>query len=87
MGIRELRETLSATLKRVANGESIEVTDHDRPVARIVPLRHRGVLDQLIAEGKATPAQGSGRIWEYEPGPAEPGEPLASEVLSELRSQ
>jgi prevent-host-death family protein len=39
VGIRELRQQVSAVLKRVVNGEVIEVTDHGHPIARIVPLR------------------------------------------------
>jgi prevent-host-death family protein len=57
VGIRELRQQASAVLKRVAAGEIIEVTDHGHPIARIVPLRP-GPLDQLVVEGRATPADG-----------------------------
>jgi len=57
VGIRELRQQTSALLKRVVSGETIEVTDHGHPIARIVPLR-AGVLDQLVLEGRATEAVG-----------------------------
>ena len=57
VGIRELRQQVSAVLKRVMAGESIEVTDHGHPVAKIVPLRPR-VLDQLVLEGRASAAEG-----------------------------
>ena len=75
VGIRELRQHASAVLRRVAGGETIDVTDRGRPVARIVPLQN-GSLDQLVAEGRASapdgdlleslqtlhlPAQGSGK--------------------------
>jgi len=55
VGIRELRQQASAVLRRVVDGEVIEVTDHGHPIARIVPLR-LGVLDQLVLEGRATGA-------------------------------
>ena len=55
VGIRELRQQASAVLKRVVGGETIEVTDHGHPIARIVPLRS-GALDQLVVEGRATGA-------------------------------
>lgn len=42
-------------LKRVAGGETVEITDHGHPIARIVPLR-AGVTDQLVLEGRATGA-------------------------------
>lgn len=56
MGIRELRDTLTQTIRRVRAGETIEVTNDGEPVAIISPYR-RGRLDQLIAEGKATPGR------------------------------
>ena len=37
--IRQLKANLSAYIKKAAAGESITVSVHDRPVARIVPLR------------------------------------------------
>jgi prevent-host-death family protein len=56
MGIRELRDTLTQTIRRVRNGESIEITHDGVPVARIVP-HQEDRLAQLIAEGKVTPAR------------------------------
>ena len=58
VGIRELRQQASAVLKRVARGESIEVTDRGHPIARIVPLRPTP-LDQLILEGRVSEPVGS----------------------------
>lgn len=57
VGVRELRQQASALLRRVAAGESIEVTDHGHPVARLVPFR-AGPLEQLVLEGRATPTSG-----------------------------
>ena len=37
IGVRELKDKLSATLARVRRGEAITVTDRNRPVAIIVP--------------------------------------------------
>lgn len=55
MGIRELRDTLTQTIRRVRNGESIEITHDGKPVAMIVPYQEDR-LSQLIAEGKVRPA-------------------------------
>ncbi|MBA3311458.1 MAG: type II toxin-antitoxin system prevent-host-death family antitoxin [Nocardioidaceae bacterium] len=57
VGIRELRQQASAVFKRVLRGETVEVTDHGHPIARIVPLRP-GILDQLVLDGRATQAGG-----------------------------
>lgn len=56
VGIRELRQQASGVLKRVVNGETIEVTEHGHPIARIVPLR-LGAVDQLVTEGRASEAR------------------------------
>lgn len=57
VGIRELRDGLSGHLATVREGHTITVTDHGRPVARIVPVDAPSKLDVLIAEGKASPAR------------------------------
>ena len=57
VGIRELRQQASAVLRRVVGGETIDVTDHGHPIARIVPLRP-GIIDQMVLDGRATEARG-----------------------------
>lgn len=56
IGIRELRETLTQTIRRVRQGESIEITHDGQPVAVLSPHRSNH-LEQLIAEGKVWPAR------------------------------
>lgn len=58
VGIRVLRENLRRYLQRAASGDSFEVTEFGRPVARLGPLPQGGTrLTRLIAEGRATPAR------------------------------
>jgi prevent-host-death family protein len=38
VSVRELRQNLKLVLARVERGETIEVTRHRRPVARLAPL-------------------------------------------------
>ena len=38
VGIRELRQRASELVRRVEEGESIEITDRGRPVALLTPL-------------------------------------------------
>jgi prevent-host-death family protein len=54
IGIRELRDTLTQTIRRVRAGETIEVTHDGEPVAVLSPYR-RSRLEQLIASGEVTP--------------------------------
>lgn len=88
VGIRELRQQASAVLRRVVAGDTIEVTDHGHPIARIVPLRP-GVLDQLVLEGRATEAAGDLLDLAEEIGlPAAASDrPLPSAALAELRAE
>ena len=86
IGIRELKNGLSATLREVEDGEIVEVTDHGRPIARIVSIRPSPSA-QLIAEGRMTPPEDDRDLLALEPlPPPGPGEPTASEILAELRS-
>jgi len=50
VGVRELRRQASAILRRVAAGETFEITDRGRPVAVLVKSRPVG-LEKLEAEG------------------------------------
>jgi prevent-host-death family protein len=56
VGVRELRQRASELLRRVEAGETIEVTDHGRPVAVLAPLPDAEPLERLRAAGDVTPA-------------------------------
>ena len=57
VGVRELRDGLSRHLAAVRSGRTVTVTDHGRPVARIVPVGRPTRLEQLRAEGRVQPAR------------------------------
>jgi len=56
VGIRELRDALSRHLAEVRAGRTVTVTDHGRPIARIVPAGRPTRLEQLRNEGRVQPA-------------------------------
>jgi prevent-host-death family protein len=59
VGLRELRHNTSEVLARVRRGETVDVTEYGRLVARIVPVEEREpapVLDVLAAAGRLRPA-------------------------------
>ena len=66
-------------------GETIEVTDHGHPIARIVPLR-RTALDQLVVEGRATEARVDLLDTAEELGLPVTSPVLPSDALAELRA-
>jgi prevent-host-death family protein len=66
VGIRELKDRVSAIIDRVEDGEAITVTKHGRPVARIVSATAPPHLAALVADGTVRPREGS----RYLPKPA-----------------
>lgn len=62
VGVRELRQNLSVYLRRVKQGETLEVTERGLPVALLAPLKpETSTIERWIAEGKIRPAQGDPR--------------------------
>jgi antitoxin (DNA-binding transcriptional repressor) of toxin-antitoxin stability system len=69
----------------VERGETIEVTDRRRPVARLVPLSSDGGIEELVASGRLAPATGDA----LKLGPPllpTAGEALPSEALGGARA-
>jgi len=62
VGVRELRDGLSRHLAQVRSGRTLTVTDHGRPIARIVPVDVPSPLDRLVAEGRVRPARRRKRV-------------------------
>jgi prevent-host-death family protein len=89
VGVRELRQNLSVYLDRVKAGETLEVTERGRPVAELRPRppERRSILDQMIADGRATPAAIRPRdIPPPLPNP-EPGTSPLSDILRQMREE
>lgn len=86
--MRELRQHASRWLRRVAEGETYEITVRGVPVARLSPVAPPGsVLERLAAEGLVTLAtENLDEVLErLEPIEIPPGEQSPSERLAELR--
>lgn len=84
VGIRELRQQASRHVRAVQAGEIIQVTDRGKPVAMIVPLPERDVLDELEAAGRVTRAQGD--VLGVKPVRPKKGVPLPSAILARMRA-
>ena len=81
IGVRELRQNASKYLEDVAAGESIEITDRGRPVARLVPVSGDPWQD-LINAGDVVSASRSLKADDIRP---ETYPHSASEALTQLR--
>jgi len=62
IGVRELRDSLSRHLAEVRAGRTITVTDHGRPIAKLVPVQGPSAFDRLVNEGRIVPARRSQRV-------------------------
>jgi prevent-host-death family protein len=82
--IRMLNQNTASVLERVANGETVEITNRGQAVARIVPVID-GELDDLIAAGRVVPATVSGP-WRVPGGEIDP-EANAGELVRQLRDE
>jgi prevent-host-death family protein len=86
IGVRELNQRTSQVLDRVRRGETVIVTDHGEPVARLVPIGDTGsFLDELINAGQAIPPRFKGPL----PPPVAFGDPASdsTDVVRELRDE
>jgi prevent-host-death family protein len=84
IGIRELRQHASRWVRRASAGESFEVTDRGRPVARLVPPASDQGIARLRAEGRTTPP--TREPLDDPPLQPKPGVPLPSQILEAMRA-
>lgn len=84
IGIRELRQRASELVRRVEQGEAIEVTDRGRPVAMLAPPPSGTPIERMRALGEIEPAR---RDLSALPEPLvlPKGTPRPSDVLRRLR--
>ncbi|MDR0991086.1 MAG: type II toxin-antitoxin system prevent-host-death family antitoxin [Propionibacteriaceae bacterium] len=56
IGLRHLRAHLSSYVDDVKAGKTFTLTEHGKPVARLVPLAGQSAYEQLVAQGVIQPA-------------------------------
>ena len=83
VGVRAVRDHFSEYVARARAGEEIVITEHGRPIARLVPLAGRSRLDELIDAGIVTPAAEPGIRIDWSSLPAARGRSLANLVIEE----
>jgi prevent-host-death family protein len=80
--VRELNQDTAGVLARVERGEILEITRHQRVIARLVPVLH-AEIDDLVAAGRLLPPTQQA-AWQAPAGPAADG-PDAGELVRQLR--
>ena len=85
IGVRELRQRASEYLRLVELGETVQVTDHGRPVALLVGIASAGAVERLEAEGRLSRSEGD--LLELgQPLPPRRNVPLPSQTLTRMRA-
>jgi prevent-host-death family protein len=84
VGVRELRRDASSILRRVAAGETVQVTDRGRPVAVLLQALPSGMA-RLDREGLLRRADGD--LLDLAPVPLEPGATPPSRLVDHGRDE
>ena len=87
VGLRDLRHHTSEVLARVRHGETVDVTEHGRLIARIVPVGEcepTPILARLVASGRAELARRPGYRSRMRPGD---GTDRLSQTLAAMRDE
>lgn len=86
VSVRELRQNLSVYLRRVEQGETLDVTRRGEHVAILAPRPDRmTTIDRLVVERGATRAAGD--LLDVEPLPADVGVGDLQAILDEQREE
>jgi prevent-host-death family protein len=85
VGVREFRESLSEWLDRAAGGESVIVTERGMPKVKVVPATAESLVEQLVREGRATPATRPRRRLRRVPRVS--GSPVTETLLEQRRAK
>lgn len=87
--VSELNQQTARVLERIKAGETLEISEYGKPVARLVPaVPTTGVplLDQLIAQGRAIPAAAPGPIPPTPPRDEQEDGVSLSDTLAQMRA-
>ena len=83
IGIRELRDTLTATIRRVRSGETLEITHDGEPVAILAPVRGDRIQRLIAGADVAAPIPLAEPLRRF----PVTGEMTASEAIEEDRAE
>jgi prevent-host-death family protein len=85
VSVTELNQQTAKVLERVKRGESLEVTEHGRAIARIIPpLANAPVIDRLVSEGRAIASRSTDALFAPVP-PADTDAPTLTDALRRAR--
>jgi prevent-host-death family protein len=85
VGIRDFKARLSEYMRRVKDGQSLVITEHGKPVGRILPVV-MSLEDRVEVLRKAGLVEWSGiKLHRIKPPAVNRGDKLVSDIVVELR--
>jgi prevent-host-death family protein len=85
VGIRDLKARLSEYMQQVKNGQSIVITEHGKPVGRILPVA-MSLEERVEVLRKAGLVEWNGKkLRRIKPPAVNRGDKLVSDIVVELR--
>ena len=85
VGIRDFKARLSEYMQRVKDGQSLVITEHGKPVGRILPVA-MSLEERIEVLRKAGLVEWSGKkLRDIKPPAINRGEKLASDIVVEMR--
>ena len=85
VGVRELRQAASQILDQVKDGQSIEITEHGVPVARLIPVT-QSLYEEYLESGRITAARNPNRVFTMPKGKISKGKQLSEIIIEERRT-
>lgn len=88
VSVTELNQQTAKVLERVKNGESLEVKEHGRAIARIVPvLANVSIVDRLVSEGRAVAATSTEALFSSVPSVSRGAAPLTDALVDARKAE
>jgi prevent-host-death family protein len=85
VSVTELNQQTAKVLERVKAGESLDVKEHGRAIARLVPiLANASIIERLASEGRAIAATSTSALYLPVP-PAKTDGPSLTSALRRAR--
>jgi len=85
VGVRDLKTRLSKYLRQVRDGQVVVITDHGKPVGRIIP-DHTSVEESAMELVKAGLVAWNGKkLRDFEPVAVNRSDKLLSDIVIEMR--
>ena len=85
VGVRDLKSRLSEYLRQVKQGHTVIITDHGRPVGRLLPAEQEFENRLKVLQGAGMVAWNGQKLKPIPPAAVNRSDRLVSDILVEMR--